>query len=247
MKLSSLQISLGLSLLAHGVIFSAFSFIQFGSGNSSQTSAVPISFVLISEPVSTDANTSNPKTIPKPHATAPTSSVLSSDEPTPSESQPVTPSPLPEVVSEDQTPQRVPSFVDDPSEEQVSSSSVAEDSGALPNSSSAPQAAPPTSALVASPGDSSSPAYLFNPLPRYPAKARARDEQGTVIIVLRVNTEGLPEDVGVRETSGFDVLDRAALNAVKTWRFTPARTESRRVETRVEIPIEFKLARTKTP
>jgi protein TonB len=247
MKLSTLQISVGLSLLTHGVIFSAFTFIQSGSGNSSQTGAAPISFVIISEPVSADANTSNPETIVDPRQTARSSSVLSSDEPIapPAASEPVIPPRLPEVASENQGPEPAPSSNDNLLEEVSSSdSSAAEKSSALPNTISAPQASPPTRER-GFPGASFGPAYLYNPAPRYPAKARAHNEQGTVTISVRLNSEGLPEEVAIHETSGFEALDRAALDAVRNWRFAAARRKSQPVETRVEIPIEFKLARTK--
>src|SRR5206468_2119936 len=48
---------------------------------------------------------------------------------------------------------------------------------------------------------SASPAYLFNPKPRYPKDARARRQQGQVIVALDVTADGLPERVDVTQTS----------------------------------------------
>jgi len=56
-----------------------------------------------------------------------------------------------------------------------------------------------------------------------------------------VTAEGIPEQMEVRETSGFASLDKAALEAVKRWRFTPARSQNQSINSRVEVPIDFKL------
>src|ERR1043165_6039850 len=101
MKLSTLQISLGLSLLTHGVIFSAISFIQSGAGTCSQTDASPISFALVADAASTDAKKSSFDSILEPPAPAPPSASNSNESiAPPAESEPVVPTPSPEVASE---------------------------------------------------------------------------------------------------------------------------------------------------
>ena len=85
------------------------------------------------------------------------------------------------------------------------------------------------------------PSYLYNPKPAYPKDARARRQQGQVIVVATVTADGFPEEIAVNQTSGFDSLDRAALQAVKTWRFVPARDDGQPVDSRVEIPFNFLL------
>lgn len=48
-------------------------------------------------------------------------------------------------------------------------------------------------------------------------------EQGKVLLRVLVNANGLPEQIEIKESSGFDRLDRAALNAVQRWKFVPGK------------------------
>jgi periplasmic protein TonB len=84
-------------------------------------------------------------------------------------------------------------------------------------------------------------AYLRNPPPRYPVSARRNGEQGTVTLRVFVTREGVPATVGVHTTSGSSTLDQAAVEAVRSWRFTPARQGPEPVEAWVLVPIVFKL------
>ena len=84
-------------------------------------------------------------------------------------------------------------------------------------------------------------AYLRNPAPRYPPAARRSGEQGTVTLRVLVTAEGLPSRVSVEKTSGSAHLDNAALEAVKGWRFTPARRGNEAVDGWVLVPIVFRL------
>jgi protein TonB len=83
--------------------------------------------------------------------------------------------------------------------------------------------------------------YLKNPPPAYPMSARRRGEQGTVTVRVFVTTEGLPGRVHVETASGSATLDAAALQAVKGWRFVPARQGGQPVEAWVLVPIVFRL------
>lgn len=83
--------------------------------------------------------------------------------------------------------------------------------------------------------------YLRNPPPRYPPIARRNGEQGTVTLRVLVTQEGVPVRVNVEQTSGSRHLDTAALEAVKTWRFVPARRGAEPVEAWVLVPIVFRL------
>lgn len=84
-------------------------------------------------------------------------------------------------------------------------------------------------------------AYLNNPRPAYPRMAHRMGIEGTVILLADVNEEGLPVQVRVFQTSGNDLLDQSALNAVNQWRFSPARKEGVIVRSLVKIPITFSL------
>ena len=84
-------------------------------------------------------------------------------------------------------------------------------------------------------------AYLRNPEPRYPVSARRRGEQGTVLLKVLVTREGGAASVNVEKSSGSSALDQAALDAVKGWRFVPARQGAHPVEAWVLVPIVFRL------
>ena len=84
--------------------------------------------------------------------------------------------------------------------------------------------------------------YLQNPAPAYPALSRRLHEEGTVLLVVRVTTKGNVEQEQVKHSSGFARLDEAALNAVRQWRFVPARRGDEPVAANVIVPIVFRLS-----
>lgn len=90
-------------------------------------------------------------------------------------------------------------------------------------------------------GPSASADYLKNPHPKYPKISLRRKEAGTVLLALTVTAEGRAKDVRVLKTSGYPRLDKAALDAVKDWRFIPAKRLGRPVDADYELPIHFKL------
>ena len=85
------------------------------------------------------------------------------------------------------------------------------------------------------------PAGLNNPAPRYPFEARIQGWQGTVLVHALVAPSGNVASLQVSRSSGYPVLDGAALAALREWQFVPARKAGRVVASRVEIPITFKL------
>lgn len=84
-------------------------------------------------------------------------------------------------------------------------------------------------------------AYLKNPPPVYPRAALRRKEQGTVMVAVLVDTDGLPLRVSLDRSSGHETLDSAALEAVRKWKFVPARRGSELVEASVVVPVEFRI------
>ena len=84
-------------------------------------------------------------------------------------------------------------------------------------------------------------ALLSNPAPRYPLVSRRSGEQGTVALRVLVTREGLPARVDVEKSSGSRYLDAAALEAVKGWRFTPARQGQNPIESWMLVPVVFRL------
>jgi protein TonB len=117
------------------------------------------------------------------------------------------------------------------------------------------QASPPPSAASSSSSSSSQSSttaqtfteanfranYAHNPKPEYPAVARGRGWQGKVLLRVKVSAEGLSDDVSVEQSSGHDILDESAVEAVKKWRFIPAKRGDTPVASSVIVPIDFKL------
>ena len=65
-------------------------------------------------------------------------------------------------------------------------------------------------------------------------------EEGTVFLFVQVSAEGTAVTVQVRQSSGFERLDEAALAAVRQWRFVPAKRGAVAVAASVIVPIQFK-------
>lgn len=84
-------------------------------------------------------------------------------------------------------------------------------------------------------------AYLHNPPPRYPPISRRLGEQGRVMLRVLVSAEGTAESVEIERSSGFDRLDRAAVEAVRTWQFIPAKRDKQPISAHVIVPIQFTL------
>jgi protein TonB len=84
-------------------------------------------------------------------------------------------------------------------------------------------------------------AYLRNPAPVYPPVARRSGDQGTVMLKVLVSPEGAPLRIELDQSSGSKSLDGAALDAVKGWRFVPARRGAQNIEGWVRVPVVFKL------
>lgn len=83
--------------------------------------------------------------------------------------------------------------------------------------------------------------YLHNPAPVYPSRARRLGEQGKVVLRVLVNSGGTADRVELRTSSGSELLDAAAREAVRRWRFVPARQGDQPVAAWVLIPITFAL------
>lgn len=85
------------------------------------------------------------------------------------------------------------------------------------------------------------PVYRINPAPEYPSLARRRGYQGTVVMEVLVDREGRVQDLRLYQSSGHEVLDRAAMQAVKGWLFEPARRGKDKIEMWVKVPLSFRL------
>ena len=87
-------------------------------------------------------------------------------------------------------------------------------------------------------------AYLNNPAPAYPMVARRMGWQGRVVLNVEVLASGLPGQVMLHRSSGHNVLDNAAMQAVRGWRFAAARQGGQVVTKWFLVPIPFILKET---
>ncbi len=86
------------------------------------------------------------------------------------------------------------------------------------------------------------PRYRYPPTPAaYPPRAIDLNQQGEVVLRVRLDPEGNAVEIVVHRPSGHQLLDRAALAAVKSWHFLPAMRDGRPVAAWVEIPVRFHL------
>lgn len=83
--------------------------------------------------------------------------------------------------------------------------------------------------------------YLDNPSPAYPALSRRLGEEGKVVLRVFVEPGGRPGRIEISTSSGSPRLDQAAQEAVRHWRFVPARRGEEAVGAWVRIPIVFNL------
>ena len=87
---------------------------------------------------------------------------------------------------------------------------------------------------------SSNVAYLGSK-PTYPAASRRMREEGRVIVLVDINTEGIVERARIDTTSGYARLDEAALAAARTARFKPLTRNGVAYSARAKLPFDFVL------
>jgi protein TonB len=87
------------------------------------------------------------------------------------------------------------------------------------------------------------PCYKSNLPPTYPHIARRRGYEGEVLLSVMISVDGTVDTLKVKESSGYPILDRAAMKAVTAWKFEPARRMGIPVPLSVDIPVRFVLKR----
>ena len=85
------------------------------------------------------------------------------------------------------------------------------------------------------------PRYGSSPRPPYPRIARRRGYEGTVVLEARIDRAGRVAELRILTSSGYRVLDRAAVAAVKNWVFIPGERDGKKVAMWVKVPIRFHL------
>lgn len=82
---------------------------------------------------------------------------------------------------------------------------------------------------------------LNNPDPNYPAMSRRLGEQGRVVLEVYILANGTVGELKIKQSSGFNRLDQAALQAVQQWRFQPARRGQQAIDYWYVQPVSFSL------
>jgi len=77
--------------------------------------------------------------------------------------------------------------------------------------------------------------------PVYPRQSIRRNEQGKTVLLVELDETGRVVNASVRQKSGFSRLDEAAINAVKSWRCTPAKHNRVAVHAVALQPFNFTL------
>ncbi len=80
-----------------------------------------------------------------------------------------------------------------------------------------------------------------NPKPHYPLLARNQGIEGRVVVNVLVSAQGTVKTISVGQSSGSRLLDKAALQTVKKWRFHPVLHNGKAVPSSETVPVVFKL------
>lgn len=86
----------------------------------------------------------------------------------------------------------------------------------------------------------SEPRYRSTPLP-YPRRARDLGQEGTARVRVKIDPRGLPAEVMLLESSGYALLDHAAVKAVGRWTFEPHLHGGRPVSGWADVPVRYVL------
>ena len=147
---------------------------------------------------------------------------------------------MPDATGKDNAPQERPQLVETAPPAPTLPAPI--DEGAQPAMPIANAPAAPAPVALA-PGEQPVPIKGQTPPPRYPGAALRRGESGTVLVRVEVDTAGMPAGVALVQRSGSRDLDRAAMEAVRAWRFQPAQRNGQAIAASLVIPIDFKADR----
>jgi len=89
-------------------------------------------------------------------------------------------------------------------------------------------------------GGVSAPVPIYEVEPEFSEEARKAKFMGVVTVNLIVNTRGLPENVHILRGVGMG-LDEKAVEAVKQYRFTPAKMGGKPVAVEVNVEVNFQI------
>ncbi len=77
---------------------------------------------------------------------------------------------------------------------------------------------------------------------QYPKSALRREIEGKVILNILVDKKGIPVEVKIVTSSGFSILDNAAISSAKAWHFEPINVTETNVDfIWVQVAIDYKI------
>lgn len=143
--------------------------------------------------------------------------------PKPAPPKPSPTPPKPRVAKPTPAPEPMPVAIADPTPAPAAPVGVVEPQPAAkpveaPVAAAPAPAAPPAPAIVQPSSDAS---HLNNPKPVYPAVSKRLGEQGKIVLRVLIGADGIPQKVEIKQSSGFERLDRQAVDTVSRWRFVP--------------------------
>ena len=191
---------------------------------------------------------------PRPVAPRPTALPRLIEAPRPV-APPVTPIPPPPLVAAPPPPASVPPAAPaapptppSTSPHEPFAAAAAEPAGSIAElSAGAPKATPvaPPPVVAALPDGAvtrtATPSGGYQVHPSYPSTARRLGIEGTSLLRVFVGADGRVTDIELDRSAGHPDLDRAAIDAVRRWKFEPGRRGNEPIGMWVRLPVQFVL------
>ena len=124
----------------------------------------------------------------------------------------------------------------------ATSTETPEEAVAVTPTDTEPEESPAASAVYSTvPAGGTEPVVATRTMPSYPAAARARGTEGTVILRVIVRKDGSVDDVNVLRDQPNGLGDAAA-EAVRNWRFRPATFHGQAIDVYYTVTVNFRLS-----
>jgi periplasmic protein TonB len=85
------------------------------------------------------------------------------------------------------------------------------------------------------------PTFVMQATHVYPTEAARRHQQGTIVLMLYINGSGTLERVEIVKSSGFPLLDAAAIKEMNQSRFEPAMDGAIPIRSRAQASVTYRL------
>lgn len=132
---------------------------------------------------------------------------------------------------------RIPVVPTTPNETQATVNTRTSPLSSPTNPSALPEINPVTTSRAA-------PISAANSPPAYPAMALRNGWEGEVRLNVSISRTGAVKAIEIEQSSDYTILDQAAINTVRSWKFEPARVGNEATEGSVQVPIRFRIKRT---